>query len=113
MPHMANKPPFLHVSGGRACGTVAKARTRNRGSDQKPRATKRETASKCAGAAGENRSLDATAFNPTKGAEISTANTAASQVCFDVGFDASIMDRALFAEARSILPSGNPIRWRS
>jgi hypothetical protein len=43
--------------------------------------------------------LDATAFNPTNGAEISAANTAASQVCFDVGFDASIMDRALFAEA--------------
>jgi hypothetical protein len=96
---MANKPALLHVSGGRACGIVAKARTINRGSDQNPRATKRETASKCAGAAGENRSLDATAFNPKNSAEISAANTAASQVCVDAGFDASIMDRALFTEA--------------
>jgi hypothetical protein len=78
---------------------VAKARTRNRGSDQNPRATKRETASKCAGAAGENRSLDATAFNPKNSAEISVANTAASQLCVDPGFDASVMGRALFAEA--------------
>ena len=39
------------------------------------------------------------AFNPTNGADISAANTTASQVCFDVGFDASIIDGALFAEA--------------
>jgi len=52
MPHMANKRAFLHVSGGRACGIVAKARTRNRGGDQNPRATKRETTSNRAGADG-------------------------------------------------------------
>ena len=47
----------------------------------------------------ENRSLDATAFNPKNSAEISAANTAANQACVDVGFDASIMDRAVFAVA--------------
>jgi hypothetical protein len=87
MLHIANKAAFFHVSRGRGRGIVAKARTRNNGSDQKPRATKRETASKCAVATGENRNLEATAFNPKNTDETSAANTAINQVCFDTGIN--------------------------
>src|SRR5580704_17316613 len=85
MPQSANKPASLNVSGGRGRGIVTNTRPRKRGSDQKPRATKRETASKCAAACGAKRSLDATAFKPKKTAETSAASTATSQACLDVG----------------------------
>jgi hypothetical protein len=95
MPQSANKPAFLNVSGRRGRGIVTTARPRKRGSDQKPRATKRETGSKCAGACGAKRSLDATAFKPKNTAETSAANTATSQACLDVGLDGIIKSPVL------------------
>jgi hypothetical protein len=44
-------------------------------------------ASKCGGASGEKRSLDATAFNPKNAAKSSAVNTATSQACLDGGLD--------------------------